>query len=54
MIVQKIAMLLAFVLVLLLLNLKAGSGWFKRLTFYLMLAFLAGAGYLAVDWVVFS
>lgn len=50
--VQQVAVLLAFALVLLLLNLKAGTTWLKFLSLWSTLAFLGLAGWVVVRWVL--
>lgn len=50
-VIQQIAVLLVFAVVLLFLNLKARTSWLKFLSLWTMIACLAGAGYLTVDWI---
>lgn len=47
----QIGVLIAFALVFLLVNLKAGGWFLKNLTYIGLWAALIGAGYLAVDWI---
>lgn len=49
--IAQIAVLLAFALVLLGLNLKAGTTWLKFVSLWTMVAALGAAGYLIVEWV---
>lgn len=49
--IAQIAVLLAFALALLFVNLKAGTTWLKFVTLWAMVASFAGAGYLIVEWV---
>lgn len=48
---QQIGVLIAFALVLLLLNLKAGSTWLKLITLWTLIGALGAIGYLIVEWV---